>query len=449
MKRYLARFLIALGFSGFIVALSLQTTLAVGPHAALLTIDGAIDPITARFLERGIAAAVDDGAQLLIVELDTPGGLLESTREIVEAMLASEVPIVVYVSPQGAQAASAGTFVTAAAHIAAMAPATNIGAASPVGPGGEDLPETISSKVTEDTAAFIRTIAEERGRNAEALEATVLEAKSYTSTEAIQNDIIDDIAMDIEELLERLDGMTVALEAGQVVLDTRDIEVRRISRTPVERFLGFLANPDVAFLLLSIGGLGILLEFLNPGMIVPGLAGVIALSLAFLAFGSLPVNWVGVGLIVLAMALFFAEGQAPGIGVFGIGGGVSFVLGAFLLFGGLTFQPELPSLPGAPGVRVNVWIIGIAGGLLFAAVFFLANSLRTARIAGHTPYQQSLVGRTGVATATLDPGGAVRIGGEAWTAMSDSQEAIAEGERIIVSEVDGLTLKVFRAPENV
>ena len=449
MKRCLARFLIALGFGGFVVALSLQTTIAVGPHVALLTIDGAIGPITVRFLERGIATAVDDDAQVLIVQLDTPGGRLDSTREIVEVILGSGVPIVVFVSPQGAQAASAGTFITAAAHIAAMAPTTNIGAASPVGPGGEDLPETISSKITEDTAAFMRSIAEERGRNADALEATVLEAKSYTATEAIQNDIIDIVAADIEELLERLDGMTVALGGREVVLDTKDIEVRRISRTPVERFLGFLANPDVAFLLISIGGLGILLELFNPGMIAPGLAGVIALSLAFLAFGSLPVNWVGVGLIILAMALFYMEGQAPGIGVFGVGGAISFVLGAFLLFGELTFRPEVPPLPGAPSIRVSLWVIGTVAGLMSGAIFFLAKSLRSARVSGRTPYQPSLVGRIGVATATLDPGGAVRVAGEAWTAVSDSEEEIAEGERIIVSEVDGLTLKVFRAPENV
>ncbi len=449
MKRYLARFLIAFGFGGLIVALSLQTTVAVGHHAALLTIDGAIDSVSVRFLERGIATAVDEGAQLLIVELDTPGGRLDSTREIVEALLVSEVPVVVFVFPQGAQAASAGTFVTAAAHIAAMAPTTNIGAASPVGPSGEDLPETLSSKITEDTAAFIRTIAEERGRNADALEATVLEAKSYTATEAIQNDIIDVVAADVEELLVLLDGMTVALVGRQVVLDTKDIDVRRISRTPVERFLGFLANPDVAFILFSIGGLGILLELLNPGMIAPGLFGVIALSLSFLAFGSLPVNWVGVGLIILAMALFFAEGQAPGIGVFGVGGAVSFVLGAFLLFGELTFRPVVPPLPGAPSIGVNLWIIGVSAGLITGVILFLAKSLRSARIAGAPPYGRSLVGQMGVATATLDPGGAVRVAGEAWTAVSDSDDEIAEGDRVIVSEVDGLTLRVFRAPENV
>ena len=192
-----------------------------------------------------------------------------------------------------------------------------------------------------------------------------------------------------------------------------------------------------------------MLELFNPGMIAPGLAGVIALSLAFLAFGSLPVNWVGVGLIILAMALFYMEGQAPGIGVFGVGGAISFVLGAFLLFGELTFRPEVPPLPGAPSIRVSLWVIGTVAGLMSGAIFFLAKSLRSARVSGRTPYQPSLVGRIGVATATLDPGGAVRVAGEAWTAVSDSEEEIAEGERIIVSEVDGLTLKVFRAPENV
>ena len=237
MRRALALVFVLLGFGGFPVGQSLRAVEATTPHANLLVIDGAIQPTAASFLARGLDKATDDGAQLLIVQLDTPGGLLDSTRDMVSEILGLEIPVVVYVFPPGAQAASAGTFIVAAAHVAAMAPATNIGAASPVGAGGKDLPETLKSKVTQDAAAFIRSIAEERGRNADALERTVLEAVSYPASEALEIDIIDLIAEDVEELLSQLDGMTVALKDGEVVLETEGLDVQEINQTPVERFL--------------------------------------------------------------------------------------------------------------------------------------------------------------------------------------------------------------------
>ena len=440
MRRVVALLLMLVGFGGFLTAQSLGTAAAEGPHAVLLGIDGVIEPITARFLSRGIDAAAADGAQFVIIRLDTPGGLLDSTRDMVERILASEIPVVAYVSPLGAQAASAGTFIAASAHVAAMAPATNIGAASPVGAGGEDLPETIKSKATQDATAFIRSIAEERGREVEPLESTVLKAASFSASQALEEGIIDLIAKDLNDLLEQLDGMVVTLSGGEVVLDTEDLEVRPINRNAVERFLGFLADPNVAFLLLTIGGIGILVELFNPGLIAPGVAGVIALALAFVALGNLPVNWAGVGLIGLAMMLFFLELQVPGLGIFGAGGAISFILGAFLLFGGFS-PPPIPT----PSFGVSRWVIGTVSALLSAFLILLFRVAFQARKSSYKAGGQSLVGQTGTTTSSLDPRGTVQVAGERWSGVSDSGEPIPEGEEVIVLDVEGLTLKVFKA----
>ena len=445
MKHRIALFLIIMGFGGGIVAQNLPSTAAAGAHADLLSIDGTIDPISANFLSRGIDVANEDGAQFLIVRLDTPGGLFDSTREMVLDILASKIPVVVYVSPPGARAASAGTFITAAAHIAAMAPATNIGAASPVAAGGEDLPETIKSKVTQDAAAFLRSIALERDRNAEALEQTVLNAASYSASEAVDKGVVDLIAEDVEDLLLKLDGWEVQLRDGTSVLRTQGLEVSEIRRTLVERFLGFLADPNIAFLLLTLGGIGILLEILSPGLIAPGLAGVIMLALAFVALGNLPVNWTGVGLIILGLALFFFELQAPGIGIFGVSGAISFILGAFLLFGGFSPSP-IPT----PSFRVSIWVIMTVSGILFAFLIMLFRVVLQSRRAGSYPTgSERLVGQTGRTTTPLNPRGTVQLASERWSAVSDSGEPIDEGEEVIVLEVEGLTLKVFKASEGI
>ena len=247
----------------------------------LVDIDDAINPITAGYLERSMDQAREDGAKLVIVQLDTPGGLFSSTRDMVTVLLGSAVPSVVYVAPPGSRAASAGTFITAAAHFAVMAPATNIGAASPVAAGGEELPETIKSKATEDAAALMRDIATERGRNVEKLEATVLNAVAYTSEEAVDLGVVDFVAEDIEELLAELDGRVAETPFGPVTLDTQGLDVRSVEMTLVERFLLILANPNISFLLIAIGGLGIMIELFNFGMVVPGLIGVTCLLLAF------------------------------------------------------------------------------------------------------------------------------------------------------------------------
>ena len=360
---------------------------------------------------------------------------------MVEDILASEVPVVAYVSPGGAQAASAGTFLVAAAHIAAMAPGTNIGAAAPVGPTGDDLPETMKSKATQDAAAFIRSIAEKRGREPAPLEQTVLTAKSFSHSEALDAGIIDLTAASVEELLSRIDGTPIYLDSGaRVVLETQGIRIEPIERNAVEKFLGVLANPNIAFLLLTIGGLGIIIELFNPGTIVPGLVGVILLALAFVALGNLPVNWAGVGLIALAMLLFFAELQAPGTSVFGVGGAISFLLGGFLLFGGFSPPPiETPSF------RVSFWMMGAVSALLLASLVVLFRMTAQTKRLVYPQRVDEIVGSRGTVVRALDPKGTVQVSSEKWSAVSDSGESIPEGEEIIVAEVDGLTLKVLEA----
>ncbi len=437
LRRSLSLLLVLLGIAGAIAGILAPAVSAQDRHVAVVELDGAIDPISAGYLGRAIDLAAEDGAHLIVVLLDTPGGLLSSTRDMVEDIIASEVPVVVYVSPSGAQAASAGTFVTAAAHVAAMSPTTSIGAASPVGPSGEDLPKTLESKATQDAAAFIRSIAERRGRNSKALEDTVLSAASYSASEALDSNVIDLVAGSLDELLSQLDGRTVELSRGSVVLETEGLEVREIGRNPVERFLGIIADPNIAFLLISLGGLGLMVELWNPGLFVPGIAGVVALGLGFVALGNLPVNWVGAGLLALGLALFVAELQAPGIGVFGIGGGVCFVVGAFLLFGN-TNPPGIH----APSVEVSIWAIAGASILLAVSLVVLVKLTVESRHARHPTQMQALVGQAGYASTALEPRGTVQAASELWSAVSESGQSIEEGVEVIVVDVDGLTLKV-------
>ena len=449
MRHYIALALIILGLGGFLLHQSLASAEAASDEAYVLVIDDAITPLEAKRFSKSIDEAHSAGARLLIVQLTTPGGLLDSTRAMVEDIFASPLPVVVYVSPPGARAASAGTFITAAAHVAVMAPATNIGAASPVGAGGEDLPDTIRAKATEDAAAFLRSIAAQRNRNADALQETVLKAESYTAEEAVSLQVVDLIAEDISDLLTKLDGRSIKFNGEQIELDTAGLTVKTIERTPVEHFIGFLANPNIAFLLLTLGGIGILIELFSPGLIGPGAVGVIALALAFLSFGNLPVNWVGVGLILLAMALFFVEAQAPGVGIFGVSGAVAFIIGAFLLFGNISFTPQVPDLPAAPSFTISLWIIGAVTATMLASILLTLHALKQAkRIPRYYDYASSnpdnLIGTSATVTTDLDPSGSVRAAGEQWSAVSYSDVPVSSGERVIIVEVDGLILKVER-----
>ncbi|MGH2543720.1 MAG: NfeD family protein, partial [Ardenticatenaceae bacterium] len=290
------------------------------------------------------------------------------------------------------------------------------------------------------------SIAAQRGRSAAALEATIFDAKSYTADEALEADIIDIVASDMDDLLNQLDSMTIALGGESVSLDTSGIEIREINPNAIESFLDVIANPNVAFLLLTLGGVLIIIELLNPGVILPGTFGTIALALGLLGAANLPVNWIGVGLIGLAMVLFFFELQAPGLGVFVIGGAVSFLLGAFLLFGGISAPP----LPDAPSFRVNLWFIGLVAAAMLGVVFFLLRAVREAKKAPEYHLGGgSLVGKVGVAVTPLNPRGTVQVAGEQWSAASDNGEGIEKGEEVIVLETEGLTLRVFRAHESL
>ena len=424
-------------------------TQASDHYVALVDINGAIDPVNARFLSRTLDKAESEGAQMVVIRLDTPGGLLSSTRDMVEAILEARVPVAVYVAPQGAHAASAGTFITAAANLAVMAPGTNIGAASPVASGGQDIPATLAKKINEDTRAFIRSIAAARGRNSQALEETVTKARSYSAGEAVEMQVVDFIASDMLDMLNRLDGGTVDTVAGPRVLRTRGADVRDFKRTLLENFLGVVSNPDLAFVLLSIGGLGILIEFLTPGLLGPGIVGAIALALAFIGIGQLPVNWVGVGLVLFSMVLFFMEAQEPGWGIFGIGGLVCFVVGGFLLFGGYFSSPDIDE----PGFGVNVWIIvgfGSALGSIILLFLSLARSTGSGSATAYlTPAQEAVLGKSGTATSDLTPSGTVRVADAEWTATADRGDLIRSGEEVRVTGVYGVVVMVSRYDREV
>lgn len=434
--------LIVLSFVGLIASTIITNVNAQSPHAAVIELDGGIQRTSARFLERALGAASGEGATVAVIILDTPGGLFESTREMVQVLLESQIPAIVYVSPSGARAASAGTFILAAGHIAAMAPGTNVGAASPVGIN-EDLPPTLGVKAKEDAAAFLRSIAEKRNRNSEALAATVTDAKSYSALEAVDQNIIDLVANDLSALLRQINGRTVELSSGPHVLQTSELEVREMPMTTLEIFIKFLSSPNIIFFLLTLGALGLLIEFLTPGLIGPGVLGIICLALAFVGLGNLPVNWVGLGLLGLAIVLVGVELQAPGTTVFGIAGLVAFLSGGLLLFGGFVLDPtEKPLFQVGPVVVFGV--TAAAGALLLLIVQTIRRAQQTARIAAERGIStmKDLIGEIGIVTNDLLPSGTIRIAGQEWTAVSISGDNIQSGAKVAVVEADGLTLRV-------
>ena len=447
MRRALSIALIAVGFGGAMLSFLASTVEAQAPHGVVVEIDEVIQPSTARFLNRVVNDAEENGARFVVIRLDTPGGLYDSTRDIVETILESTVPVIVYVSPSGAQAASAGTFIATAGHITAMANGTNIGAASPVDQSGGPLPEPLGSKATNDAAAFLRSIAVERGLNADALNDTVTKALAYSASEALDKNVIDLVAKDLEQLLSTVDGQSVNLLGDPYVIETAGIELRTVDKTILERFLAIISNPNVAFLLLVVGTIGLFIEFLAPGLFAPGIIGGLCLVMAFVAFGNLPVNWVGLALIAFALVLIFAELQSPGVSFFGAGGVVSFVLGSVLLFGGFTPGPiETPSF------RVNYLLIGgitvtLSGFLLFVVRDILMAQKIEERQATKGITTATLVGTTGVVSAELAPLGMVFVSGEEWSAVSDTGDSIEEGAEVVITEVEGLTLKVYKATE--
>ena len=396
----------------------------------LLQLNGIINPITSQYVVGGIEDAEAEGAECLILQLDTPGGLDTSMRDIIRKMLNSTIPIIVYVSPSGGRAASAGVFITLASNIAAMAPGTNIGAAHPVVMGGEEIDEEMKAKMENDAAAYIKTIAEKRGRNIKWAEKAVRESVSITEQEAIEIGVIEFIANDVEELIEIIDGVRVTTASETKTLKTKGAEIIPVKMTFKDLFLHSLTNPNIAYILLFLGIYGILGEFSNPGSFFPGIVGGISLILAFVAFQSIPINYGGFILIIFGIVLFVLEIYTPTFGVLTAGGVTSLVLGSFML-----------SKSTAPFLRISLGLI-IAMSLATTAFFVFALS-KGIKIQWKKPLtgREGLIGKVGIAKTALDPDGTIFIHGERWQASTEG-ESIKEGEEVEVLEVKGLNLIV-------
>ncbi|RKY74544.1 MAG: nodulation protein NfeD [Candidatus Latescibacterota bacterium] len=413
--------------------LAILTILSVGISSAgpvyELRLEGAISPASAHFLIESLERAEREGAECLVVELDTPGGLMESMRSMVKALLNSEVPVVAFVYPKGSRAASAGVFVTLAAHIAAMAPGTNIGAAHPVMLGGERMGKEMSEKVTNDAVAYIKAIAERRGRNQKWAEDAVRKSISSTPEEALKAGVIDVIAEDLEELLEKIDGRKVKLPSGEKVLHTKGAKIVKIRMSLRDKILQTLSNPNIAYILLILGFYGLIFELSNPGAILPGVIGGICIILAFYALQMLPVNYAGLLLILLGLGLLIADIKVPSYGLLTVGGIVSMTLGSIMLFR-------------TPGSFLSVsWPVILAAVITTAAFFIFAIGMAIkARLTKPVSGKEGLVGERGVARTPLEPSGMVLVHGELWQAKSD--EPVGEGEEVEVVAVEGLKLKV-------
>ncbi len=398
----------------------------------VLQVEGTIVPVVADYIERGISQAESKGSTACIIELDTPGGLLSSTEEIVQRILGARVPVIVYVSPHGSWAASAGTFITIAAHVAVMAPATSIGAAHPV-TVGEEMPEDVAKKVTEYSSAWIRSIAEMRGRDAEQAELAVTESKSFTAAEALEANLIDFQADDLESLISQINGRKVTLASGEeVVIDTSGYMLTRNEMNGIERFLHVISDPNIAYILLSLATIGLITEISNPGMIFPGVAGGISLLMAFYSLGVLNAYWAGVLLILLSFGLFVAEIYTPTFGVLTAGGLTSLVIGSLVLFSHTS-----------PALEVNRGLIAGVTIAVAAFVIFVIGAIVRGQRRQVATGAEGLIGMVGVAQTVLDPKGTVLIEGERWTAMVDSGK-VKPGEDVIVTKVDKLKLVVTK-----
>lgn len=397
----------------------------------ILTADAIVNPVLEGYIDRGIDEAERTEARAVVIELDTPGGLSSSMENIIQRIQASKVPVIVYVSPSGGKAASAGTFITMSAHVAAMAPGTRIGAAHPVSGGGGDIEGDLGRKVENDAAAYARAIAQERGRNAEWAEDAVRRSVSASTEEAVERNIVDYAAEDIDELLALADGRTVKLDGREVTLSGL-AQAERVENdmTFTERILLVLSDPNIAFLLLSLGGIALLIELFNPGIGVAGVFGLIALILAFFSLGTLPVNWAGVALIGLAFALFATEFFVPGFGVFGVGGAIALIAGGVLL----TSSDD-------PTFQVSRWlVIGVA--VVFAGFFFMViGAIIKMRRMPAWSAAEVMVGMRGTSRSYLNPDGFVFVRGERWRAIAE-EGPISEGEPVTVTSVNGLTLTV-------
>lgn len=413
-----------------LLALGCWPQVAVGaPEVKLLRVDGSINPAIADYIRHGIEVASRDGAAALLIVLDTPGGLLASTRTIVKDVLGAPLPVLVYVAPSGAGAGSAGVFIVMSASVAAMAPGTNIGASTPVQSGGGDIGGELGEKVKSFTASFAKSIAARRGRNVEWAEKAVLEAVSATDVEALQLGVVDLIASDVADLLRRASGRTIVVDGASRVLELDGARVVEVEMQLKQRVLALLADPTVAYLLLLAGLLGLYLELSHPGTLLPGVTGAICLLIALGSFQVLPINTTGIALLVLGIALLVAELFIPSFGVIGAGGLVAFVLGSLLFF-----DDE------GTGLAVDRHVIGAAAASAAAVMLALATlvvrAMRRRVLTGAT----ALLGESGEVRSRIAPRGTVLVQGEIWQATAD--RPIDPGSRVRVTGIDGLTLRV-------
>jgi len=413
-------------------ALLAVTASADTPSVQVLRVEGTIVPVVADYIERGISQAEDKNATVCIIELDTPGGLLDSTERIVQSIMNANVPVVIYVSPKGAWAASAGTFITLSAHIAAMTPGTTIGAAHPVAAGGEAIPEDQMKKITEFSAKWMKTIAQERGRNIEEAQLAVTESKSFTDVDALNTNLIDLRADNLDSLISQINGRKVTLANGaEVTINISGYELIRDEMNFAERFLHAISDPNIAYILLSIGSIGIIAEIYNPGAFFPGIIGAISLLLAFYSLGVLDARWGGILLILLAFGLFIGEVLTATFGLFTAGGITALVLGSLILF------------PGGPLFQISPWLIAVV--VILIAAFFAFVIQRVVRAHHRQAYtgREELIGKTAVVKVALDPEGMVLFKGERWTAISEKGR-VKPGEEVIITRVEGLKLYVTK-----
>ncbi len=411
-----------------IVWLTASLAALAQPRVVAVTLNGVVHPITVEIVDHALGLAEREGADAVLIRLDTPGGLLEATREITQRIVASPVPVITYVTPSGGRAASAGFFILEAGDVAAMAPGTRTGAASPV-LLGQQMDPVLRRKAESDAAAALRSIVERRGRNSELAEKAVLEARAFTEQEALENRLIDLVASTEAELFEALSGRSVKrFDGSEVALELRGAAVTEYEPSLRERFISALADPNLAFIILVLGALGVYVEFSSPGLIVPGVAGGILLLLGLSALAVLPINWLGVALLALAVALFILEAYIVSHGVLAAGGTVSMVLGALLL------------VEGPPEMRIRLGTaVGVALPFALITAFLLGLVIRARRRKVVTG-SAGMVGEIGKAYTDLDPEGRVFIHGEYWDAVADGK--VPAGTRVRVVEVNGLRLKV-------
>jgi membrane-bound serine protease (ClpP class) len=432
-KKVFRVFYIGLFLLGVALAVGGGSAHADGGNVRVLTVKGNIVPVVADYINRGISQAEDSGSTACIIELDTPGGLLESAQTIVTRILNARIPVVVYVAPQGAWAASAGTFITLSADVTAMAPATSIGAAHPVGAQGQNLSDVEQQKATEYTSSWIKSIAEKRGRDPALMEATVRESKSYTASEAVDLKLVDFMADDLGSVLKQVNGRQVILADGQqVTINTSGAAIIYDDMTGLEQFLLMISNPNLAYILLTLASIGLITEISNPGLIFPGVVGGLCLFLAFYSLGVLNAYWAGVLLIILAFGLFTTEIFVHAYGILTSGGIICLVFGSLILFSGSDVSMEFNTDLIAVVAIVMAVFVGL---LVWAAIRGQQRKVATGR--------EGMIGQTAVVKTPLTPKGMVLVEGELWTAELDSGTA-NPGEELVIQKVDNLKLYVSK-----